>query len=425
MTDSLYTLVRNKVEDPSTQALSMQEEKEPVAGPFAPVAPPTYASPVKGDKTPTFAFSPAAFIPERDANGWFTSIQRQSDGAPRLVGRVVLNSVAAESGRVEQAIVHNQDRLKFTAPGLFVEGDPERAENERSLADRELAEALTTSFSSWDTAHRHVDANIKYASDKPGKQVWQENTTGSVKELITTASPARAELLFTHFPNACIFGFWLSSGTAARHKMARAYSSELVGYGAQPIEAGATKLDPFGGAPSELKVGVKNGALTVQNGTKGKPSDFGLGLVPGSPVVRGFACELILQQSTLSLPALRSLQFDSDEKKTAALTVLVLLTMAGQLLAQDDGFLRSGCSLVTVDQKWGWRSRTSGRTIDELPVPSLDEVVSALGEALQRADSLGLGFADPITLSYSDAQRSVLEARVKTERAKAAVEDAQ
>lgn len=423
MPDSLYNLVRAKVEDPSTQALSMQAEKEPVAGPFAPVAPPTYKSPIKEEKF-TFAFSSAAFIPARDESGWFTSIQRQADGSPRHVGRVVLNSVAAESGRVEQAIINNQDRLNITAPGLFLEGDPVVDSDDSDLATRELSDALTVSFGSWDAAHRHVDANFKYASDAPGKQVWQSNAAGSVKDLITTASPARADLLFSHFPNACIFGFWLSSGTAARHKMARAYSSELIGYGAQPIEAGATKMDPFGGAPKELKVGVKNGSLTVQNSMKGKPSDFGLGLVPGSPVVRGFACELILQQSTLSLPALRSLQFDSEEKKSAALTVLVLLTMAGQLLAQDDGFLRSGCSLVTVDQKWGWRSQSSGRSIAELPIPSLDEVVSALGEALKHADSLGIGFADPITLSYSDAQRSVIEARVKAEREKAVVEDA-
>ena len=68
--------------------------------------------------------------------------------------------------------------------------------------------------------------------------------------------------------------------------------------------------------------------------------------------------------------------------------------------------------------------QSSGRSIAELPIPSLDEVVSALGEALKHADSLGIGFADPITLSYSDAQRSVIEARVKAEREKAVVEDA-
>lgn len=419
MSNSLKNLVAQQVASPSVQALVMQTELDPLSGKGAPVAPPTYA----GESGGVHAVSENAFVPELDDNGWANGFVRNQDGSPRLATRVAINSVGAESGRAETALWDNQDRLQVTWPAITVKAAENQKPSPTDLKEQEIADALEAVVSTWTESHRHVGANIKYAALPNGKQVWEDDSPGSVKALITSASSEHGDLLYQHFPNACVYGFWLSSGTAARHKLPRAYSSEIVGYGAHPIESGATKLDGMGGAPKGMSLAFKNGRVDVVAKGGKKPSEFGFGQVPASPATRAYSCELILQQASLSLSVLRKLKFETAEQQNAALTVLTLMVMAGHLLAQEDGFLRSGCALVPVDSRWGWRSSTSGRTVEELDIPTFDEVAEALRQAIQDAQAVGLSFADPIALSFSEAQRQVIETRVKDERAKSGVEE--
>lgn len=428
----LYDAVRTHVSNPRTAALLTETEFIPVGGVGTPIAPPTYASTSRNpaDKgVPTFAVSDGIPMPEATEEGWYQSLQRNPDtGEVRRAPQVILDSVGSQSGRAETALLAS-GALGARPPGIFIAGNADEQEGTNVSEDNtessaslsaQLQDAFANEISSWDAAHRQVDAWIKFAETPDGKQVWEGGklSDGSIlKDLIVTASPEQGDLLYSLFPNSAIYGYWLSSGTALRHRQPRAYSSQIVGYGASGVVSAATMLDESGGASSSSRVEVKNHKLS--SGGKKKPSDVGFGPVPGSPAVRAFSCELILQRATISLAPLRSLKFDDAERSEAAITVLVLLSMLGHALANEDGFLRSSCSLTPVSTKWGWREHGKAPSdIATLEVDSAGDVQDALDEALKVAGEVGLAFEEPIQLRFSGAQRTLIEERVGAQDSK-------
>ncbi|SJM62726.1 type I-U CRISPR-associated protein Cas7 [Gulosibacter sp. 10] len=418
MTNALKALIREHVTDPTVSGLVIETEFEPLAGRSGAVAPPTYAG--DGDD-PVHAYTEEAFIPDRSEEGWYTGLQKDPEsGAPRLAPRVVLNSFAAESGRAETALWQQQERIRCELPGIILKGRSaqQEEEDEKEEDSPALTEALDFAVSTWELAHRQNDGWLRYATADGTRQVWQDDADGdepSVKRIITSASAERGSLLYSYFPNSAVWGFWLSSGVAARHRLPRAYSSEIIGYNARPVLSGATKLDPTGGTPNSIGVAIdKHGALalTPKVTRQTKPSARGFGFVPGSPVARTYTCELILQQSTLSLPVLRSIRFETAEQSAAALTVLVLLAATGHALAGEDGFLRSTCALNTVERRWGWK-RQGTRAPEAFDAPSVDDLSAALREAIDDAEAVGLRFAPVITLMLSDVERELIAKRVE------------
>ncbi|GAA2094537.1 type I-G CRISPR-associated protein Cas7 [Brevibacterium salitolerans] len=416
MSKTLKDIVKEHVADPAVAGLALETVHRPLGGSSAAVSPPTYSRPEEDrSKAPYHAVSDGAFIPARDESGWYSAIRRNADGSPVLGPRVVLDSVGAQSGASETCLWHSQDRLGISLPALIVGGDS--APEDGAGLDAQVAAALGVEVSTWEAAHRHNDAWVKFAETMDGTPVWQDESSGSVKELITTTSARTGEQLYRYFPNAAVYGFWLSSGSAARHKMPRAYSSEIVGYGARAVKTGATKLDPVGGASEKSNVGFRNNELTT--GPKGKkPSAAGFGQVPRTVYVTQYACELILQQASISLSVLRSIGFADPAVKQSALTTLTLLALTGHALAGEDGFLRTGCALVPVEQRFGWVSRGSA-TPEALEIESTDAVIEALRESVEETAGLGLALAEPIRLRYSAAERQLITERVEIERAKA------
>lgn len=414
MSSELKDAVHRHVIDPDTAGLVIETELTPLGGPSTAVAPPTYARETTDrSKDPNFAETENAFVPAKDSEGWHRAIRRGDEG-PVLARRVLIDSVASQSGRAETALWDIQEDLGLELPGITVTGayDGEPA-NE---VERGIADALRTTISTWTAPHRQADAWVRFAETESGRQVWQEDAPDSVKSLITSTSAATGERLYRNFPNSALYGYWLSSGTATRHRLPRAYSSEVVGYGAQPVTTGTTKLDAAGGASdkSKVKIGADRQLVT---GSGGKPSSAGFGQVPSQPVTTGYVCDLILQQTSLSLAVLRSLTFRDQEVKDAALTVLTLLGMLGHRLAGRDGFLRSGCSLVAVEERWGWMRR--GHLHPEpLAVGEFDELKEALLEAIQDTEALGLAFAAPVRLRLSEAEITLIQERVTIESAK-------
>jgi CRISPR-associated protein GSU0053/csb1, Dpsyc system len=419
MTSKLKDEVRRNVLDSNTAGLAIEAEYEPLGGSSTPIAPASYA-PVKGssadDKSPTFAVSENAFMPVKTTGGWYSGIERK-DGEPRFVSRVAIDSVGSQSGRAETALWESQEDLGISFPGLIITGEASDSK-ESSFLQKQIDDALSITVTSWTASHRQADAWARFAVDEDSKQVWQNDAEGSVKSIITTTSADTGEKLYEYFPNSAIYGFWLSSGTAMRHRLPRAYSSEIVGYGAIPVKTGSTKLDVAGGASEKSRLTFgKDGALAARSTAKDKPSVHGFGSVPSSPMITGYVCELILQQSSVSLSVLRSLKFEDSDVKTAALTVLTLLAMAGHALANTDGFLRSGCALVQINRQWGW-VRHGQVEPEKLEVTDTEQIIEALREAIEDAAKLGLEFAPPINLKFSPAQRTLIEDRVRTEMSK-------
>lgn len=420
MSTTLKDIIKDHVKDPAVAGLALETVYQPLGGTSVAVSPPTYARPTSDkSKTPLHAVSDSTFIPVKDDSGWFSAIRRNNDGSPVLGTRVLIDSVGAESGRAETCIWEAQDRLGIRLPALIVGGGDALPRSPQS--DPQTEAALGVEVSTWEAAHRQSDAWIKFAETEDGTPVWQDGTPGSVKELITTTSSRTGEQLYRYFPNSGIFGFWLSSGSAARHKMSRAYSSEIVGYGAHGVKTGATKLDPVGGASDTSKVSFKDNALTFGEAKGKKPSEAGFGQVPRTVFVTQYACELILQQASISLSVLRSIHFADADVKASALTTLTLLALTGHALAGEDGFLRTGCALVPVEERLGSVSR-GHTTPKELTIQSTDEIIDALRDSVEETARLGLTFAEPIHLHYSGAERDLIAERVRVESAKAFTE---
>lgn len=419
MSSELKDAVYRHVTDPDTAGLVMETELTPLGGRGAAVSPPSYARELNDrNKQPNFAETERAFVPAKDQEGWYREIRRDGQN-PVLERRVLIDSVASQSGRAETALWDAQEDLGLELPGITVSGSYEGEPS--SEADRQIADALATTISTWTAPHRQADAWIRFAATESGRQVWQGDPQDQVKELITSTSAATGERLYSYFPNSALYGFWLSSGTAARHKLPRAYSSEVVGYGAQPITTGTTKLDAAGGASDKSKVKISaDGELTV--GTGGKPSSAGFGQVPSQPATTGYVCELILQQTSLSLTVLRSLRFQDQRIKEAALTVLTLLGLMGRHLAGRDGFLRSGCSLLAIEERWGWMRRGELHP-EPLAVAGFDELKDALLESVRDAEGVGLSFAKPVRLRFSQAEITLIDERVRAELTKQTSED--
>jgi CRISPR-associated protein Csb1 len=345
----------------------------------------------------------------------------------------LLDSTGSQSGRAETALWKEREMLRHTLPALILTGEIDQKLKDSKVSQlttkaRETAQALGIEVSSWEAAHRQIDTWFRAATmpDDKEHQLWDDSAkpaTRKVKQVISTASANNGDLLYTYFPNAAIFGFWLSSGSSVRNKMPRAYSSEIVGYGAHPVRRASTKLDPVGGASKNTGIEF-DGSRYVLTGKKvteaTRPSNLGFGQVPSAVEVRGFVCELIVQQAAISLGVLRSIVFhDSDghtakERATAAQTVLCLLALLGWKLSSQEGFLRSGCSLVSTDVKWGWRRHGSSE-VEEMDVPSRDEIRDALDEAIDDAVAVGLPFADQTILHFSEEERQLITERVNEE----------
>lgn len=419
---TLYDDVTNSLSNPRVSALIVEEVLEPSKGRQAAVAPPTYAG--AEPKVAEFALSDGVSIPVPDEQGWHLESAQAGD-QPRLGKSVIINSLAACADGAETGLYRNQHRLGITLPAIVLDS---RDLDEEQLAGaitrlkkaihphvhQQAVEALRLRTSSWELAHRMADAWLMFSA-VPGntqEQIW--GSDNEIRTLIQHMGHEHGDTVFAHAPNVAMFGNWLSSGTAQRHAVPRAYSSEVTGYGVQPISMGATKMDATGGATNTgRKVTASAAGISVDQ--KGKrPSELGFGQVPSRPKTRAFVCEVILRQTSLALRALDRFTYSDDDSRSkafAAKRVYTLLAMAGHLLSQEDGFLRSECDLVVVHERWGWRLH-GVRKPEAFAAPTLEEVTSALQEALAAAQTLGLHFAEPINVTLSDPQMDLILDRV-------------
>lgn len=403
--------LRTAFDDRSTVALAIEHDLEPVEGPSAPVAPPTYA----GSNGPEFPVSPESPIPEPGADGsWLSDVQRDDTGAAVTAPSVVLDSVAAQAGRAESALW--EYRAEIGGLPAFVVSAPDDADNRVS----------GMSVSSWQASHRHVDAWFKYAAETAAADpLWTGDNGDGVKSLLTRINSTEdAREAFAYAPNSLLFGFWLSSGVARLHRQARVYRSEIVGYGARSHHGGATKWDPV---PSNNNTVLSRADFGMP--VKGKqkdqvrPSELGFGPVPGSVQVQGFTCERIAARASVSLSGLRRMRYGTDsgelERRRAASVALLVLAMAGDVLGKQDTLLRSGCDVVPVASRVGWR--VAGRSAPvALDLPGEAREPQWWGEQLQTAlhtcREVGLTFANPMKLVLSGPQqKAVVDAVARQE----------
>lgn len=402
----------------------------PTSGRGTPIAPPTYISPQKNGPA-EFARAEKHPVPVSAAESdYFEFAKDPKTGALILSPAVVVNSLGAEATRIESAIIENEKLLGVKLPGIFLDHKKSSDKLLLDIADKTIkntkgktqytAELLAATLrddlvqansSTWTTAHRHADTYIRH-SVIDGKQIWSDPAS-DVYKIIASASANRADLLFRYFPNSALLGFWLSSVAPRRHKLARSLSSIITGYDAHDVTYGATKGDVLGGITNLALLTRNPATLELQEGKSTndhKPSAVGLGQVPNTPTTKAFTCGSILRQSSISMTNLRHLVIPNDKNASYLVAdVLAWLGIFGLLITEHEGFLRSGCDLVTARATSGFTRVNKDGTREKWNI-DVNDAIAGFKAAYDKLPE-ELHFADRIYTEYPEA---ILSARAKT-----------
>jgi CRISPR-associated protein Csb1 len=302
-------------------------------------------------------------FPPTFAGGAYCWEQRRIDGA--TVPCVLLDSVASQANRFEEALSDLISNQKIDVPRLIVQFDGE-------LSDLGAISTLAT-------PHRVFDAIFR-DSALNGEPFFKSKL---YKEL-TACNVRNATALFAYAPTALLFGCWDSTGAAGGlgNKFARAVTSEIVGINAEwGATQGGVRQDPLG-ISSDVEISIESGGdwSLVGKSAPGKkdrgkgtrPSEINHGNIlvrvesetreirfaDGSvqterrPLKGGVTVEYALQTSVLSLAALRRLKFpvignESGSADQFARVVLAALALVAITASREKGYwLRSRCGLV-------------------------------------------------------------------------------
>jgi CRISPR-associated protein Csb1 len=312
-----------------------------------------------GDKVfpPTFAAGDSALR--------YATETRRIDGED--VSCVLLDSVASQANRMEEALLAEWDRESLSFPVLSVD-----FHDEPQLVDIGRITTL-------DAPHRIADAILRDAVDAASGRLFRDTREGKA---YTNASPADATALFLLCPTALIFGVWDSTGPKGGlgAKFQRALTAEIVAIRASSGAKVSSRRDPLA---IQANVPVYHRAADETDWTideteakkdkkgvpvpfsrsggegKGKPSSVNHSNIKPSidGTAGGITFDRAVQTVVLSLPALRRLQFRSDldgqpladraAAEPAARSALAALALAAIVHQRQQGYdLRSRCLLV-------------------------------------------------------------------------------
>ena len=387
-----------------------------VAGGAAAIRAITQLEPAGGPADKVF---PPTYVKERNATTKYAMEKRQIDG--RAVDTVLLDSVASQANRFEEALLEGWRRKELGFPVVQVDFS-----KEKGLEDLETISALQA-------PHRIADALLRDSTleGKPFRAT-------SVGTEVTDARPTHATAMYKYCPTALVFGVWDSTGPKGGlgAKFQRCLVSEIVGIDVATGVKTASRIDPAG---IETKAGPvykhkdpaqdwtvdpdeaeQAGMKPVEfsrkggDGKKGSPSAINHGNIPPSieSDAGGVTMSQAVQTTVLSLAGLRRLRFQTncsgeripeaqrDEAETLARCALAALALAAVVYQRDNDYdLRSRSLLVA---KGPLVLEVVGRD-GGAPEPftlTKTEAAALLKAAEARARSKGLGWdPSPITLT--------------------------
>ncbi|WP_437571108.1 type I-G CRISPR-associated RAMP protein Csb1/Cas7g [Sorangium sp. So ce542] len=380
-----------------------------------------------GDKVFPPTYMPT-YIQERNATTKYAMEQRRIDG--RDVITVLLDSVASQANRLEEALLEGWRRQELSFPVVQVDFS-----KEAGLEDLEQITALQA-------PHRIADALLR--DSVLGGIPFRHTDVGKD---VTDARPTHATAMFKYCPTALVFGVWDSTGPKGGHgaRFQRCLVSEIVGIDVAPGVNTASRIDPVG---IEKKIGtvfkhkdpsqdwtvdpkqakLVNGkpvefSRSGGEGKKGTPSAINHGNIPPSinAAAGGVTMSHAVQTTVLSLGALRRLRFQTacsgkrippelrDAAEMAARTALAALALAAVVYQRDQGYdLRSRSTLIAKEPLV---FEFVGRDGNEPLRFSLSRTAAAalLKGAEQKARKLGLGWdPKPITLTPAPKLASLI-----------------
>ena len=326
----------------------------------------TRLSPAGGPGDKVF---PPTYVKERNATTKYALESRRLDG--RDVQTVLLDSVASQANRFEEALLEGWRRKELAFPVVAVDFS-----KEKGLEDLEQITALQA-------PHRIADALLR-DSVLDGTP-FRYTAMGTE---ITDARPTHATAMFKYCPTALVFGVWDSTGPKGGMgaKFQRCLVSEIVGIDVVTGVKTASRIDPTGiqtkagpvykhkdpaqewtvdPAEAELK-----GKFPIEfsrsgggDGKKGSPSAINHGNIPPSidATAGGVTMSHAVQTTVLSFAGLRRLRFQTscagpripaegrDAAEAAARTALAALAIAAIVYQRDNDYdLRSRSILVAA-----------------------------------------------------------------------------
>ncbi|WP_437307404.1 type I-G CRISPR-associated RAMP protein Csb1/Cas7g [Sorangium sp. So ce388] len=398
------------------RSLDLDTLANAVAGGAAAIRAITRLDPAGGPGDKVF---PPTYVKERNATTKYATEQRRIDG--REVTTVLLDSVASQANRLEEALLEGWRRGELPFPVVQVDFS-----KENGLEDLEQITALQA-------PHRIADALLR--DSVLGGTPFRHTTVGKD---VTDARPTHATAMFKYCPTALVFGVWDSTGPKGGlgAKFQRCLVSEIVGIDVATGVKTASRLDPAGiqtkagpvfkhkDPSQDWTVDPKEAELAKGkpiefsrsggDGKKGSPSAINHGNIPPSidAAAGGVTMSHAVQTTVLSLGALRRLRFQTacsgerlpadqrDAAEAAARTALAALALAAIVYQRDQGYdLRSRSTLVAKEPLVFELVGRDGGEPERFSL-SRAEAAALLKGAEQKARQLGLGWdPKPITLT--------------------------
>ena len=376
--DEIYERILGGVSGPNdTAGLRIAATYAPALGPGSKIYPPTF--PVN---------------PDKDWKRYLVDTRFDANGTP--VQAVLVDSIQSQANRLEEALQDALDAGDVSFPVLDLVFPFGGRENH---------------ITNLVAPHRGVDAYFRDA-ERDGVD-WESTPLG--KELMA-ATARTARPLFRQTPTDLFLGHWDSQrGKQRSRKIARSYSSEMIGLQPQIGRSAAVRIDPFevssavkvstAGTPAEWE-------LVGEKGKGGKPSDLNLGSIISTDDAKdekrqrtwvGTSVTAVDRVAFLSFAALQRFSFPENSAApdratdAAGRAVLAALALYGdrRAFASAGLFLRSGCDLVLRSEAVSFLS--SGEVLDPITV-SVTEAAELVKHAVAKASALGLSFAESITL---------------------------
>ena len=359
---------------------------------------------------------PPTYVKDKQSLTKYAIETRKVDG--RDVQTVLLDSVASQANRIEEALLEGWRRGELRFPVISVDF-------------RDLAElADLGEITSLQAPHRVADALLRDSIDGEGTPFRQT----AVGKACTDARPNHATAMYRYCPTALLFGVWDSTGPRGGlgTKFQRVLVSEIVGYDIVAGVKTASRIDPVAiekkaGPVFEAKTDASDWT-SLQNeaaidkgkpklfsrkgaGDKGTPAAINHGNIPPSIDVEagGVTMSHAVHTVVLSLAGLRRLRFPlypdgtpvpaakRDAVESAARTALAALGLAGIIYQQRNGYDLRSRSLLIASEPLSFEllSRDGG-----VPVPiTIDDPAALLRDAFEAADAKGIGWDNtPLTL---------------------------
>lgn len=393
-------------------AIRVRQRLQPAGGVGDKVFPPTYAT---GDSALKYAGE-----------------TRRVDGNDVPV--VLLDSVASQANRMEEALLAAWERKELVFPVIGVDFSD----------DAELADL--GSVTSLQAPHRIADAILRDSTNGDGTLLFRDMPEGRA---FTEATVKNATAVYRLCPTALIFGVWDSTGPKGGlgAKFQRALTSEIVAIGASPGRKVGSRIDPLGIQANvpifHHKDNESDWTIDIADARheKGKPVPFSRKGAEGkgkasavnhsniAPTIDAFSggvtFDTALQTVVLSLPALRRLRFatgldgqsltNRGAAENAARVALAVLALAAVVHQRAHGYdLRSRCLLVPDGPLTLELVAIDGSAKEaSLSVADVNELFKQVQE---RATAVGMGWdREPVKLKPAPK----LVALVKRSRAEA------